>query len=78
MSRALRLEGRRARWLARRMLGPGVGRPAPLGALRMALALSAPLAIGIAIDRRDLAVLAALAAFFTSLVEPGTCACMPP
>jgi uncharacterized membrane protein YccC len=71
VSRALRLEGRRARWLARRMLGPGVGRPAPLGALRMALALSAPLAIGIAIDRRDLAVLAALAAFFTSLVEPG-------
>ncbi|MEO2057820.1 MAG: FUSC family protein [Thermoleophilia bacterium] len=68
---ALRLEGRRARWLARRLLGPGVGRPAPLGALRMALALSAPLAVGIAMGRRDLAVLATLAAFFTSLMEPG-------
>ena len=68
---AIGIEGRRARWLARRVAGPGAGRPAPLAALRMAMALAAPLVVGLAIGRRDLAVLATLAALFTSVVEPG-------
>lgn len=64
-------EGRRARWMARRLLGPGIGRPAPLAALRVALALAAPLLVGLAVGRRDLAVLATIAALFTAIVEPG-------
>lgn len=67
----LQLEGRRARRLARQLAGPGPGRPAPLAALRMAIALAAPLALGVALGRPDLAVLAALGAVFTSVVEPG-------
>ena len=67
----LGLEGRRARRLARYLAGPGPGRPAPLAALRMAIALAAPLAVGLAFGRPDLAVLAALGAVFTSVVEPG-------
>lgn len=53
------------------MVGPGVGRPSPLGALRVAVALSGPLAVGLAIDRRDLAILATGAALFTAMVDPG-------
>lgn len=67
----LRLEGRRARWIAVRLAGPGAGRPAPLSALRTGIALAAPLIIGTAFDRLDLAALAALAALFTAIVEPG-------
>ena len=67
----LGLEGRRARRLARSLAGPGPGRPAPLAAVRMAIALAAPLAVGVAVGRPDLAVLAALGAVFTSVVEPG-------
>lgn len=67
----LGLRGRRARRVARYLAGPGPGRPAPLAALRMAIALAAPLAVGLAIGRPDLAVLAALGAVFTSIVEPG-------
>lgn len=63
--------GRRARWLARRLVGPGAGRPAPLAAARVALALAAPLAMGLLIGRRDLAILATGAALFTAVVEPG-------
>ncbi|MFM9017850.1 MAG: FUSC family protein [Actinomycetota bacterium] len=65
------MEGRRARRLGLYLAGPGPGRPAPLAALRMAIALAAPLAVGIAVGRPDLAVLAALGAVFTSVVEPG-------
>ncbi|MBM3698042.1 MAG: hypothetical protein FJW78_06130, partial [Actinobacteria bacterium] len=68
---ALGMEGRRARRLGLYLAGPGPGRPAHLAALRMAIALAAPLAIGIAVGRPDLAVLAALGAVFTSVVEPG-------
>ncbi len=70
-SDALRLEGRRARWLARRMVGPGVGRTSPLGALRVAVALAGPLAVGLLVDRRDLAILATAGALFTAMVDPG-------
>lgn len=65
------LAGRRARRVARYLAGPSPGRPAPLAALRMAIALVAPLALGLAFGRVDLAVLAALGAVFTSVVEPG-------
>ncbi|MGA0067870.1 MAG: FUSC family protein [Miltoncostaeaceae bacterium] len=71
LSDALRLEGRWASWLARRLMGPGVGRPSPLGGLRVAVALAGPLAVGLAIDRRDLAILATGAALFTAMVDPG-------
>ncbi|MBL6634389.1 MAG: FUSC family protein [Thermoleophilia bacterium] len=57
--------------IARRIIGPGVGRLSPLGGLRVAVALAGPLAMGLAIDRRDLAILATGAALFTAMVDPG-------
>lgn len=68
---SLALEGRHARWLAWRLVGPGVGRPSPAGAVRVGMALAGPLAAGIAAGRRDLAVLATGAALFTAIVQPG-------
>lgn len=70
-SAPLAAQGHRARWLARRLMGPGPGRPAPLAAARVAVALAAPLAVGLMFGRRDLAVLATGAALFTAIVEPG-------
>lgn len=57
-------------WLAIRVAAPGTGRPAPRAATRMALALGGPLIVGFAIDAPVLGMIAALAAFFTALIEP--------
>lgn len=59
-----------AAWMALRLAAPGTGRPAPRAAVRMALALGGPLFVGFAIDRPVLGMIAALAAFFTALIEP--------
>jgi hypothetical protein len=62
---------RGAGWLARRIAGPGTGRPAPLSAVRMALAVALPLLLGLAGGRLDLGSVGAIAALFTAIVEPG-------
>lgn len=61
---------RGAAWVALRLAAPGTGRPAPRAAVRMALALGGPLIVGLAIGRPVLGMIAALAAFFTALIEP--------
>jgi uncharacterized membrane protein YccC len=56
--------------MALRLTAPGTGRPNPRGATRMLLALIGPLMVGLAIGRPVLGMIAALAAFFTALIEP--------
>ena len=57
-------------WVALRLTAPGTGRPNPRGATRMLLALIGPLMVGLAIGEPVLGMIAALAAFFTALIEP--------
>lgn len=59
-----------AGWLAMRLAGPGIGRPAWRTGGRMAFALSAPLAVGLATGYAQLGMIAALSAFMTALAEP--------
>lgn len=59
-----------ATWMALRLTAPGTGRPNPRGATRMLLALIGPLMVGLAIGQPVLGMIAALAAFFTALIEP--------
>lgn len=59
-----------ATWMALRLTAPGTGRPNARGAARMLLALIGPLMVGLAIGQPVLGMIAALAAFFTALIEP--------
>lgn len=57
-------------WMALRLAAPGTGRPNVRGATRMLFAMIGPLMVGLAIGKPVLGMIAALAAFFTALIEP--------